>query len=38
MAAAVLHSYHLPEDNLPDMLTANAGLNRLKPSGLQSTF
>ena len=38
MAAAVFQSYHLPEENLPDMLTANAGLNRLLPSGLQSSF
>lgn len=38
MAAAVFHSYHLPEESLPDMLTANAGLNRLQPSGLQSSF
>lgn len=38
MAAAVFHSYHLPEESLPDMLTAIAGLNRLRPSGLQSSF
>lgn len=38
MAAAVFQSYHLPEENLPEMLTANAGLNRLLPSGLQSSI